>query len=41
MFQFRLLRYVPDPVKGEFVNIGVALLDDFGRCRQARMAVEG
>jgi len=40
MFQFRLLRYVPDPVKGEFVNVGVALLDDSGRCLQARMAAE-
>jgi len=41
MFRFQLLRYVPDPVKGEFVNIGVVVLDDSGRCRQARMAMEG
>ena len=23
--EFRLIRYVPDPVKGEFANIGVVL----------------
>ena len=26
--EFFLLRYVPDVVKGEFVNIGVVLLED-------------
>ena len=39
-FQFQLLRYVPDSIKNEFVNIGVVLLDDLGRSLGVRMASE-
>ena len=38
MFTYRLLRYVPDTVKGEFVNIGVVLTDPRGRFVASRMA---
>lgn len=36
--QFTLLRYVPDIVKGEFLNLGVILLDEAGHFLDARMA---
>ena len=39
--KFTLLRYVPDIVKGEFMNLGVALLDENGGFLDARMAGEG
>lgn len=39
-FRFQLLRYVPDTIKSEFVNIGVVLLDDRGRSLGTRMASE-
>ncbi len=35
--KFTLLRYVPDIVKGEFMNLGVALMDQGGRVLGARM----
>ena len=38
--KFTLLRYVPDIVKGEFMNLGVALLDESGGFLEARMAGE-
>jgi len=34
--QYTILRYVPDLVKGEFVNLAVVLLDERGRYREAR-----
>ncbi len=37
-YSFQLLRYVPDAVKDEFVNIGVVLVDDQGVSLGARMA---
>jgi hypothetical protein len=40
MFRFQLLQYVPDIVKGEFVNIGLVLTDEAGRLAVARMALE-
>ncbi len=40
MYQFQLLRYVPDVVKDEFVNIAVVLLDQQGRFLAAHMAGE-
>lgn len=39
-YQYTLLRYVPDLVKGEFVNLAVVLLDEQGRYRKARAAGE-
>ena len=39
-FRFQLLRYVPDSIKNEFVNIGVVLLDDLGRSLGVHMASE-
>jgi len=39
-YRYQLLRYVPDTIKNEFVNIGVVLLDDRGRSQGARMASE-
>ncbi len=36
--RFQLLRYVPDAVKDEFLNIGVVMLDDRGRSVATRMA---
>lgn len=39
-YRFQLLRYVPDAVKDEFINIGVMLLDDEGRCIGTRMGGE-
>jgi len=39
-YNFHLLRYVPDPVKDEFINIGVVLVDDAGGALGARMASE-
>ena len=39
-YQYTLLRYVPDLVKGEFVNLAVVLLDEQGRYREARTAGE-
>ena len=38
--QYTLLRYVPDLVKGEFVNLAVVLLDEHGGYREARTAGE-
>lgn len=38
--QYTLLRYVPDLVKGEFVNLAVVLFDEQGRFREARAAGE-
>jgi hypothetical protein len=38
--RYTLLRYVPDVVKGEFVNLGVIVLGDDGLPREARMAGE-
>jgi hypothetical protein len=37
-YNFQLLRYVPDPVKNEFINIGVVLTSDAGAAIGARMA---
>ena len=39
-FRFQLLRYVPNPIKNEFVNIGVVLLDDHGHSVGTHMASE-
>ncbi len=39
-FRYQLLRYVPDPVKDEFINIGLVVLDDRGRFLATRMADE-
>lgn len=36
-YNFQLLRYVPDAVKDEFINIGVVLVDDQGAALGARM----
>ena len=37
-YSFQLLRYVPDAVKDEFINIGVLLLDEAGSALGSRMA---
>ncbi len=37
-YNFQLLRYVPDTVKDEFINIGVLVMDDAGTALGARMA---
>lgn len=37
-YQFTLLRYTPDLVKGEFINLGVAILDESNRFLGARMS---
>ena len=34
--EFFLVRYVPDPVRGEFVNIGVLLREAGGSAAQVR-----
>ncbi len=39
-YRYQLLRYVPDTIKSEFVNIGVVLLDDRGGSQGTRMAGE-
>src|SRR5258706_11464223 len=39
-YQYTLLRYVPDLVKGEVVNLAVVLLDEQGHYREARTAGE-
>ena len=38
--RYQLLRYVPDTIKSEFINIGVVMLDDGGRPLATRMASE-
>lgn len=37
-YRFVLLRYVPDLIKGEFINLGVTLLDQGGGFLGARMS---
>ena len=39
-YRYTLLRYVPDIVKGEFVNLGVMLLNEQGGFLEGRMAGE-
>jgi hypothetical protein len=39
-YNYQLLRYVPDTVKDEFINIGVVLVDDQGGVLGTRMAGE-
>jgi hypothetical protein len=38
--RFVLLRYIPDVVKGEFINLGVTILDEAGGFLGARMSGE-